>query len=437
MKRATVNALAKARRRGAVLLIALWLLVTLGLVVLGLNRSAQLLHARSYGNVAHVQARWLARAGVERGLERLAADVTAYDWPGDPWYEDPAAFDNVALAKGFVFHVTAPPKHGDADDAVRFGLDDEASRLCVNAYGVAAISSLPEMNENIAAAIADWRDHNEEQRPGGAERAYYADLDFPYDIANRPFRTARELLLAKEITPDLFFREDANRNGSLDFNESDGNRLPPADNADGTLDRGLAGVASTYAYRLNRTLTNTQPLKLDSLNAAELQARFGFSNGLAEEAAQLDNPDNIFDLVDLAGKGPAEEGEINEIDFAWVAQHFEDFTSQDNEVLGGRANVNTARREVLEALPQLTDAAVQSIMSLRDQGQSITQIGVLYTGGTLTEDDFRAVAERLTVRSNTFRVLSRGTAPSGATVTVEAIIDRGGSRPVLLYWHER
>ncbi len=424
------------RRRGAVLLIALWVLVTLGLVVLGLNREAQLLNTRAASQVGQIQARWLARAGVERGLERLAADLTTYDWSGEDWYDDPAVFDNAALADGFTFTVTAPPAPGDPDDAARFGLDDEASRLAVNAYGQAALSRLPDMDEATAAAILDWRDNNEEQRPGGAERGHYNDLDFPYDIANRPLRTHREMLLVKNVTPELFFGEDANRNGRLDFNENDGDRLPPADNADGTLNRGLAGVTSVYAYRRNVTLSNAPAIKLDDINAAELQTRFGFSDALAEAVVEA-NPDDVFDLVGQSGAGEAQDGELDQIDFDWVANNFEEFTTEDDDILGGRVNVNTASRAVLEALPQLTDAAVDNIMSMRDRGQGVAKLGTLFAEGVLTEEEFRRAAERLTVRSNTFRVVSRGVSPSGTRVEVEAVIDRGGSRPVLLYWHER
>ncbi len=422
------------------LIVVLWLLMVLGFVVLGLNRSTQLLQARSRGALAQVQARWVARAGVERAFERLDYDLTAYDWSGDEWYDDPGMFDAVELADGFMFWVTAPVKEGDPDDAARFGLDDESSRMTVNAYGNAALTRLLENlnSEANAQTIIDWRDGNSDQPPGGAEATYYADLRYPYDIANAPFRTHRELMLVKGITPELFFGEDTNRNGRLDFNENDGDRLAPADDSDGTLNRGLAGVTSVYAYRLNQTMTGTPPLQFDNINASQLQTRFFFSDALAEAAAdRMEGQDDIFRLVGLRGNGEAEDGEIDEIDFEWVANHYEDFTDEEDEVIAGRVNINTARRAVLEALPQLPDEAVSDILAAREQGTGFTRIGGLFTSNILDEDEFRRVAPRVTVRSNVFRVLSRGVAPGGGSVTVEAVIDRGGTRPVVLYWHER
>ncbi len=421
------------------LVVVLWLVMVLGIVVMGLNRSTQQLQARSRGGLSEVQARWVARAGVERAMERLVADVTAYDWSGDAWYDDPLAFDQVVLADGFVYWVTAPPREGEADDVVRYGLDDEASRLSVNAYGAAALSRLPGVEgDQVPLAIIDWRDGDDDQPPGGAERSYYDDLPFPYDIRNAPFRTHRELMLVKGVTPELFFGEDTDRDGALDFNENDGDRLPPPDDADGTLRRGLAGVTTVFAYRLNRTMTNLEPLQYDEADAASLRSRFGFSEALAEAAAErLGGADNPWGLSGLRGNGEALEGELDAIDFAWVADHYEDFTGEDDDILPGRVNINTARRAVLEAIPQLPPEAVNDILAARDQGSGFTRLGGLVEAGLLGEDEFRRAAERLTVRSHTFRVLSRGVAPGGASVTVEAVIDRGGRRPVILYWHER
>jgi general secretion pathway protein K len=417
----------------------MWLLVVLGVVVMGLNRSTQQLQARSAGAVAQVQARWVARAGVEQGLERLAADLTPYDWAGDPWYDDPAAFDQVVLADGFGFWVTAPGDDETPDNASRYGLDDEASRMSVNAYGAAALSSLEHIpDEQTALAIIDWRDGNERQPPGGAERSYYLDQEIPYDIRNAPFRTHRELLLVKGVDAATFFGEDVDRDGRLDPAEDDGPRLPPDDDADGTLDRGLAGSTSVYAYRLNRTMTNARPLQYDQVNEGELQFRFNFSSALAEEAAdRLRGQDDPWSLVGLTGDGEALDGEIDEIDFAWVADNYEAFTDSDEDVLGGRVNINTARRAVLEAIPQLPADAVDDLLDLREQGSGFTRLGGLFERGVLNEGEFRRAAPRLTVRSNTFRVLSRGVAPGGGDVTVEAVLDRGGTRPVILYWHER
>ncbi|MEM1026614.1 MAG: hypothetical protein AAGJ38_00860 [Planctomycetota bacterium] len=421
------------------LVVVLWLLIVLGMVVLGLNRSTQQLLNTARGGLSEVQARWVARAGVERALERLVADMTVYDWAGDDWYEDPVAFDQVVLANGFAYWVTAPPRDGDLDNAMRFGLDDEASRMSVNAYGAAALSELPGIEDDqIPLAIIDWRDDNEDQPPGGAERSHYRELTIPYDIRNAPFRTHRELMAVRGVTPELFFGEDRDRDAALDFNENDGDRLPPEDDADGTLDRGLAGVTSVFAYRLNRTMTNLEPLKYDELDAADLRERFLFSEALAEQAAErLSGADDPWDIAGLRGGGEPLEGEIDEIDFAWVANHFEDFTNEDDDILPGRININTARRAVLEAIPQLPQDAVNDILDVREQGTGFTRLGGLFERGLLNEQEFRRAAERLTVRSQTFRVLSRGVAPGGASVTVEAVVDRGGQRPVVLYWHER
>ena len=76
------------------------------------------------------------------------------------------------------------------------------------------------MTDEIAAAIIDWIDQDDNTE-SGAETDYYATLDPPYAAKNGPFDTIEELLLVKGVTPEILYGEDANRNGVLDPNEND------------------------------------------------------------------------------------------------------------------------------------------------------------------------------------------------------------------------
>ena len=136
---------------------------------------------------------------------------------------------------------------------IRFGLQNESARLNINALpvleanseammtaaallgggmedagdteslsnslAVTLLMALPGMTEEIADAILDWIDEDDEARPYGAEREYYSTLPTPYEPANGPLQSVEELLLVRGVTPELLFGVDANRNGVIDVDE--------------------------------------------------------------------------------------------------------------------------------------------------------------------------------------------------------------------------
>lgn len=57
----------------------------------------------------------------------------------------------------------------------------------------------------LVAAVADWRDRDNETRPGGAERAYYASAG-QLGPSNRPLVSVRELMYVRGIDRQLYMR---------------------------------------------------------------------------------------------------------------------------------------------------------------------------------------------------------------------------------------
>ncbi|MCO8121978.1 general secretion pathway protein GspK [Stieleria sp. TO1_6] len=137
---------------------------------------------------------------------------------------------------------------------IRFGLQDESARLNLNTLTIldensdglmAAMSlmsaaedggedsedlstgniatsllmGLPGMTEDVADAILDWLDEDDEPRLYGAELEYYSTLPTPYEPANKQLSSVEELLLVRGVTPTLLFGADSNRNGMLDADE--------------------------------------------------------------------------------------------------------------------------------------------------------------------------------------------------------------------------
>lgn len=417
----------------------MWLLLIVGLLVLGLSRSARISASLGYAQVETVQAQWLARAGVEQALAILADDGVNADGPADLWYDEPGEYDNIALADGFTFRVTAPAFENSEDPAApRFGIDDEASRVSVNGNRPRLLGRLPEITSAQVDAILDWRDNNEAARAGGAERGHYSQLDFPYLIRNADFRTHRELLLVKGIEPADFFGEDGNLNGTLDRPENDGDQSWPDDTPDRQLTLGLAGHTTVYSYDPNTDPAGSPRLNLSNTDADTLVSTLNFTPGLAEEVVDRgNNTDDLFEFVGLRGEGQIEDDtQTNEITFEWLADAWEYLTLDDEERLPGKININTATRAVLEAVPRMRPEMAEAIVGHRAAQGDFSGLGGLIRGNVLTQEQFQRVAGFLTVRSNVFRIVSEGRTPSGTTSTLAVIVDRGGDQVSILDWRQ-
>ena len=90
------------------------------------------------------------------------------------------------------------------------------------ASSTTVLMKLPNMTEDIANAILDWIDADDDAAPGGAENEYYIGLSPAYRCKNGPLDSLEELLLVQGVTPELLFGNDRNRNGMLDPDEDDG-----------------------------------------------------------------------------------------------------------------------------------------------------------------------------------------------------------------------
>jgi DNA uptake protein ComE-like DNA-binding protein len=177
-----------------------------------------------------VRCKWACRAGIEKAIAVLNEDETENDSLMDLWSDNPEDFNDVMLDQcWFTVQVI-----------------DELSKLNINTATKEQLLGLPDMVEEIADAIIDWRDSDDMPSGLGVESGYYEGLTYGYRARNGPFRTLRELLLVKDVSEELFYGEDTNLNGRLDYNERDGQESPPADDGDNVLDVGWAAYLTCY-----------------------------------------------------------------------------------------------------------------------------------------------------------------------------------------------
>ncbi|MEX1095299.1 MAG: hypothetical protein WED34_04585 [Planctomycetales bacterium] len=248
------------------------LLLTLGAYTFTTVMLAEADASRMYHRDA--QARALADSGIELVAAILgdragdAAALNLYDNPqlfaGGMIVDDP---DPVARGR---FTVVAPLEIDVTGTRLRYGLIDESSKLNLNTLSESGLSArrkkaalmrLPGMTEDVADAILDWLDPDDEARQNGAEVQYYAALDPPYTPRNGRIESLDELLLVRGVTPWSLYGTDANRNGLLD---------PDEDLGDGTVNFGWAAFLTVHSRETNRRPDGSPKIDVNQEDLAAL-----------------------------------------------------------------------------------------------------------------------------------------------------------------------
>jgi type II secretory pathway component PulK len=175
-------------------------------VVIGVLHTARLELMVVKNHTDQIQAYYLALAGVEKAKGIIWQDAKSRKRSsknhGNETYNAPEVFKDVPLGRG-QFRVFRQAAREEGSQIV-YGVSDEESRLNLNTASTEELSRLDNMTPEILAAIADWRDEDQQASPGGAELEYYAALQPPRRPRNGPFQTTRELMMVRGVTPALF-----------------------------------------------------------------------------------------------------------------------------------------------------------------------------------------------------------------------------------------
>ncbi|NLX95641.1 MAG: general secretion pathway protein GspK [Rhodopirellula sp.] len=254
------------RRGGMVLILVLVVIAMLSLAALTFSewmlteRQATLVSGRQ------IEVRALAESGVEATRQFLSMDPQSATDAGG-WYDNAAVFcgvlvrdDDSARGRGR-FTVLSPAVDQGEFAGTRYGLEDESAKLNLNALlsleksgsDVARnlLMGLPGMTEDVANAILDWLDEDDEPREYGAEVDYYSTLDPPYAPRNGPLAALDELLMVRGVAPELLFGVDANRNGYADETESDPSTVVGVDSSLGSMESGWARYLTLFSLESN------------------------------------------------------------------------------------------------------------------------------------------------------------------------------------------
>jgi len=378
--------------KGLVIIAVLWMVVVLMVMTAILGRKSRLDMKVCIARMETVRCKWACRAGIEKAIAVLIEDETENDSLLDLWSDNAEDFNDVMLDQClFTVRVT-----------------DELSKLNINTATKEQLLGLPDMFEEIADAIIDWRDSDDTPSGLGVESGYYEGLTYGYRARNGPFRTLRELLLVKDVSEELFYGEDTNLNGRLDYNERDGQESPPADDGDNILDVGWAAYLTCYPS--------------------------GSSGGETVDSNTAPN------IVPPEPNSPdTRGGEAEPIPAAVTEQ-----TSESTEQASAKVNINTVSDIVLAALLGGGDEAertAQAILSYRNTlADGIEDISELTEQGILSNDIFSQIEDYITTSSDIFTIRCFATANrngvSGTTLHTEAVVDRSSTPCKILFSYQ-
>lgn len=153
--------------RGAVLVVVLWVIVLLSAVVGSYvaRLQTEVLVTRNIQN--ETECSIAARSLTEMAMSLLLQDANDYDGPEDEWSKTGAEAWKKRLSEEF--------------PGLEVGLQvwDEGSRLNLNWSGQYALKRLFKDDMVATESVLDWRDPDQNERPSGAEQAYYSRRETP------------------------------------------------------------------------------------------------------------------------------------------------------------------------------------------------------------------------------------------------------------------
>ena len=194
---------------GSIFIIVLWALLLLGALAVALGAYVQPLLRVTSRFQQNTERFFIAKAGaVKTAVEMQKYATNSWQCLNEAWANDTNYFTEVQLGAGSfarqgILGGSALPECGLIDEERKININVAALDVLQNGLVLAGALSSSKAAD-IAAAIIDWRDTDDDETPGGAETRYYEFLTPPYRCKNGNFETIAELLLVKGITPELF-----------------------------------------------------------------------------------------------------------------------------------------------------------------------------------------------------------------------------------------
>ena len=491
-----LSARLSAQRSGAILLVVLVTIMILSfsaysfcVLMLTEDESARLTGRR-------VRARNLVDSGVEHLKLYLAQDETTIRELGGR-YQNPNFFQGVVvfqdeddqnLTGRFTIITSALDDEGVAT-GFRYGLIDESARLNLNVLvdsdttlpgaGRNFLMSLPYMTEDIADAIMDWMDPDDDVREFGAETFEYTGLNPPYAARNGPLDSIEELLKVRGVTPELLFGVDHNHNGVIDPSEMND------PNASAMTPDMLLGWANYLTLHSKETNLNNEGLQRININSSNLQQLYndlrsafdqswanyiigyrqnGPQNGTNVQETAFGNIDfekeaafEFSSVLDLIG-GQTKISFTDSLDLtvnspvaletapALLPTIMSNLTTVAEEHIPGRLNIMQAPRRLLLGVPGMTEEIADLIIQTREpelNDPDVTDLQRNYETWLLAEsivdlETMKTMLPFICVNGHVYRGEIVGYFTDGRGFSrAEVIIDKTQSIPRVVFWRDK
>ncbi len=451
-----------------------------------------------------IQSRYLVESGVEYSRIFLSNDGPTIREMGGLW-------DNANQFQGKLVSINPqqPEQIGrftiiasnmDLDgnpEGFRYGLTDESTRLNLNVLthadnwlpggGRQLLMALPQMTEEIADAILDWIDTDDQEREYGTEYQYYACLNPPYAPKNGPMDSIEELLLVRGVTPQLLFGLDSNHNGILDLDEQYSSEVGAYDP---DMQLGWANYLTLFSKESNLNPAGLERININSDNLEQLydDLRSVFNeqwstfiiayrqNGPASPPESDDESvppayvpvdptkpaghtfTQVLDLIDAytTATYEDEDGEMQTVKLASPITFLNlpqtmpivmsNLTTISGDNIPGRINLMQAPRRVLEGVPGMTPEIADEIIQRREfelDDPDITDRNRAYETWILVEGivdlpTMKLMLPFVCTSGKVYRAEIVGYfQDSVATSRAEVILDTTVAIPRILFWRDK
>lgn len=418
--RPTPSLQAARRERGSVLIIVLWVCFGLAALVLYFAQSTSA-ELRSSDNRAVTIS---AEAAVDGGARYVQYVLSRYATNGSRPFSTDYSAEDVPVGDASFWLIGRDPDRPYSDEPV-FNLVDESSKLNLNTATRSMLEALPGMTIELAAAIIDWRDSNFEPTENGAEDETYARLDPPRLVKNARFESVDELRLVYGATLRILLGEDANRNGSLDPNEDDGDATTPFDDRDGVLAPGILEYVTVWSSQPRTRSDGSPRINVQQPNQRQRLAQL-LSSKLGDSRAQA-----ILGAVGEAAVTSVAEfmlrGQFTAAEFQQIHT---DITGNDTT---GLINVNTAPEAVLACIPGFDWEKARAITAYRS-AHTDTLTSFAWLPEVLDRATIIRAGRYLTDQSYQFSADIVGTGPHGRGYSrAKFVFDTSKTSPRILY----
>jgi len=305
---------------------------------------------------------------------------------------------------------------------------DEASKLNLNTATAEMLEKLPGMTPELAAAIVDWRDEDDEPSPDGAESQAYELGDNAYTCKNGPFESVEELALVQGCTWEILYGEDANRNGVLDPNENDGDVSWPPDDRDGVLDPGIIEYLTVWSREPNTQSDGSPRINVNGNRSQLVQL---LTEKLGESKAnqavqQIGNNTQFRSALEFFIRSGLDPEDFAQIEDA--------ITVTNASQLEGLVNVATASETVLACLPGMDEAKASQLVAHRSSLSEDQLNSVAWVAEALDAQDAVAIGPWITARSYQISVDAAAVGRNGrGYARVLTVVDLSGEAPEIVY----